>query len=129
MRISYWSSDVCSSDLPQARAGTIGDAEIHRHAEQRVVETVQVRLVTGLVRAERRVEEGGHAGEGPQAPAAAEDRRSNPGAGRIEDGTFQRQAILFPARAAPVLVTSGPPGRSEARRVGKARASPSQTWW
>src|SRR3546814_6783659 len=110
MRISYWSSDVCSSDLPQARAGTIGDAEIHRHADQRVVETVQVRLVTGLVRAERRVEEGGHAGERPQAPAAAEDLLSNLGEVRIEDGAFRRRAILVPERAQLVLVHAGPPG-------------------
>src|SRR3546814_11014678 len=34
MRISDWSSDVCSSDLPQSRRGVVHAAEQEQHADQ-----------------------------------------------------------------------------------------------
>src|SRR3546814_11574875 len=112
MRISDWSSDVCSSDLLDAH----GIAE--RHEGRHRLALLQG-LDGALLGEARRAQAGVLVGDGARADDRAGDQRPRPG-----DVRDQLREIELPAHA---------PLRSEERRVGKesvrtcrSRLSPSQ---
>ena len=74
---------------PEARAGAVGDAEVHRHADQREIEAAEIGLGR-RVGPIGRAEQGGDVGERPFAAVAVElllgDRAE------IADRTSRRRA-------------------------------------
>src|SRR3546814_13195553 len=99
MRISDWSSDVCSSDLHDAR-GTIGTGDEH---------LFEIALGALLVLAQKRVQIAGHA-----------CRLGDTGldAARVHAGDADRRTLHLQFLA-----------RSEERRVGKEGVSTCRSWW
>src|SRR3546814_18638490 len=116
MRISDWSSDVCSSDLEHHEIGP----------------------VSSFQRPDRAIEGGGSAAADPLQQADADRRAGTVGQHRPPTGE-QALAVLQPAQLlgrvdrdmAVGADTDGATfGRSEERRVGKARVSAgSFRWW
>ena len=77
--------DIAHRTRPEPGAGAIGDAEVHRHTDQRDVEAAEIgkRRRIGTV---RRGEQRRDVGERPlPALGVAEDLRSHRGEFRIED--------------------------------------------
>jgi hypothetical protein len=91
----------------EARAGAVGDAEIHRHPDQRDLELRERRLP--VVTAPRRVEQRRDARVGGGAPITLEDGVGDP----LEDGVADVAALaLGVARAQavqPFVACHGPP--------------------
>ena len=63
--------DGPQSARPEARAGAVGDPEVHRHADQREIQPAEIGLGRRIGPIGR-VEQGGDVGERPFAPVAVE---------------------------------------------------------
>ena len=117
--------DVAHRAGAESRAGAIGDAQVHRHADQRHVEAAEVRQRDG-VRAERRAEKGGRIRERPLAPLrVAEQLLPDRGKFRIEDVAALRIRVLAAQSLQFVLVQSV---RCRRRGVGDTM-TPVRLWW
>ena len=85
--------DVAHGARPEAGARTIGDAEIHRHAQKREVDFAALRR--GEVGAVRRAQQRRNAGVRRRPLAGALEQRVGDGAKmRIEDSRIGRVAVL-----------------------------------
>src|SRR3546814_14579545 len=117
MRISDWSSDVCSSDLHLAGAGGVGDGRAGHAGEDDALEDVDLGEPTaeaadeGVAEAQQPV---GHGADVHQL--------------RREDEQRHRQDDVVGVHAVEYLLGGGA-HRSEERSVGKAWGSTCRSRW
>src|SRR3546814_14576290 len=112
MRISDWSSDVCSSDLVEIALGV----EIHRHLA--IAQAARIELARAVIAAERDVDAVLDAIV--EAVRSIVDRQVEVPAGRLA-----AQA----ARERDVVDGAGDDGRPEEGRVGEGGGSTCRFWW
>ena len=93
--------DIAHRTGSEAGARPIGDAEIHRHPDERDVEPAKIRQASG-VRPVRQVQEGGNPGKRHRAPViGAEDQRQRlseldrPDFGFLRTFVFGAQCLEF----------------------------------
>src|SRR3546814_20157142 len=118
MRISDWSSDVCSSDLLDAVGADVADHQFHLLADERRRHLVDAEHALGVLRGQRGngghgvAAEGGYRLDVGLAAGAAAGIRAGPDPDPPGD----------PPAPRPVLVHSAP--RPEKRRVWKEGFAP-----
>src|SRR3546814_17677743 len=107
MRISDWSSDVCSSDLNAALRGPGRTAGVDQHRDIRIF----VRIGYGIFASENVV-------EALEVQSFGRERRVAP----LDDGVDQRQLVFDSGKAIGII-------RSDERRVGKECVSTCRSRW
>ncbi len=99
--------DSAQRPRPEARAGAVGDAEVHRHADHGDLQIAEIRIVVVDLHV-RRGEEGRHARIGRDArPALGENLVGHPPELRVEQLAAMALAI-FAAQALPVCRPRNP---------------------
>src|SRR3546814_14446311 len=127
MRISDWSSDVCSSDLSRDRDRRLYRCAIHRDDAPRRSAGRRAALSRDALRLLRVDDRRGRAGD--------QSLSVEPGPGPRADAADHLRLAVQPAPADGIVVVDVHPGggvparRSEERRVGKEGVSPGRTRW